>query len=115
MLLSCMAGIRSDTLSLSALVKLVPQRWISTGTIAQQRHCVGLPTVSWRLEPQHLRQRLELLLRHCRPDLFRGDRKRHPVDQEDGVDIGTAVVLVWRADLIPILRNEIIVVGHKQE
>src|SRR5262249_15695552 len=48
-------------------------------------------------------------------ELFRGDRKRHAVDQENSVDIGTALVLVGGSDLIAVLRDEIVVIGDEQK
>ena len=48
-------------------------------------------------------------------ELFRGDRKRHAINQENGGDIGTAVILVGGSDLIAVLRDEIVVIGDEQK
>src|SRR5262245_24639387 len=47
--------------------------------------------------------------------LFRSDRKRHPIDEENGVDIGTTLILVGGSDMIAVLRDEVVVIGYEQK
>lgn len=48
-------------------------------------------------------------------NLFRDERKRQVVNEDERIDIGAARILVGGSNLISVLGHEVVVVGNKQK